>query len=188
MSDTQLSIPSASKLHQSDIRFDYSDAYSLNVHHKTTIEQVALAFLKNTPNWLVKLTVLKDKVVKSYQQKDEAEVEKSDERFQKYELKEGGQVGHFVIKHLDEQEIIFARNDKSINVQISMIFLDRHDHPQTTKPLVMSTVMQVNNWWGKMTMVPLKPFHQEMAPFLLENIVKELQAQQKEAVKRREEE
>ncbi|MFW5760536.1 MAG: DUF2867 domain-containing protein [Cyclobacteriaceae bacterium] len=186
MSDTQLSIPPASQLHQSDIRFDYSDAYGQHVHHTTTIEQVALAFLNNTPNWLVKLTVLKDKVVKSYQQKDRGEVEKSDERFKSFILKSGEKAGHFIIKYIDDHEIIFARTDKSIDVQISMMFLDRHDHPQTTKPLVMSTVMQVNNWWGKMSMVPLKPFHQEMAPFALENIVEELQAQQKAALKKRE--
>lgn len=185
MSDTQLSVPSASRLHQSDIRFDYSDAYSQSVHHKTTIEQAARAFLNNTPNWLVKLTVLKDKVVKSYQQKDREEVEKSEERFKNLELNAGEKVGHFLVKYIDEREIIFARNDKSIRVEVSIMFLDRHDHPQTSKPLVMSTVMQVNNWWGKMTMVPLKPFHQEMAPFVLENIVEELQAQQKAALKNR---
>jgi len=182
MSDTQLSIPEHSQIHETKIKFDYSDAYSHTVRARTTIEQVALAFLKNTPEWLIKLTVLKDKVVKSYQQKNNAEVENSEERFRHYKMKVGEQVGHFEIIYKSEEEIIFARKNKSIDVNISLMFLGKQDSGKSQKQLVMSTVMQVNNWWGKMTMVPLKPFHQEMAPFILENIAEEIARDQTTAV------
>lgn len=185
MADTQMSIPEHSHIHQTKIRFDYSDAYSHTVRARTIIDQVALAFLNNTPQWLVKLTVLKDKMVKSYQQKDRAEVEKSEERFKHYAMEEGEQVGHFTIIYKSDEEIIFARKDKSINVNISLMFLGKQDSGKSQKQLIMSTVMQVNNWWGKMTMVPLKPFHQEMAPFVLENIAEEIANKQTNAISKK---
>ena len=169
-----MSIPSESLLNKSNIRTDYSDTYTVLIPDKITIEEAATAFIKTTPGWLENLSKWKDKVILNYQQKSKEEIEKAEMRFKNLDFSPGNKIANFNVYQKNEKEIILGRDDKHISFRTSLYFLQTKNPPKRQKYLLLSTVVQINNWLGKAYFFPVKPFHQEMAPYVLELVAEKL--------------
>ena len=169
-----MTIPTESLLSNSDLRNDYSDAYAVLIPEKVTIEEAGAAFIKTTPGWLENLSKWKDKVILNYRQKSKEEIEKSESRFNDLDFTPGNKVANFIVNEKNDREIVFGRNDKHLSFRTSLFFLHLKNSSQRQKYLILSTVVQINNWLGKAYFFPVKPFHQEMAPYILELIAEKL--------------
>lgn len=170
MDQISLTLPEDSMLHQSDLDKDYMDSYYTIVPDKINIENAAAAFLETTPGWLENLSNWKDQIVMNYQQKDPEEIEQLGQRFSHPEFEPGKKAGNFMVFQKTENEMILGRDDKHLSFRVSLYFLKQPDHPKHHKYLVISTLVQVNNWMGKLFFFPVKPFHQEMAPYTTNQI------------------
>ena len=77
------------------------------------------------------------------------------------EYRAGERLGVFTVVSISEDEFVFEDRDKHLNVQLSL--LKRSD----TGSVVISTVVHVNNWIGKLYMFFVGPAHKFIAPMML---------------------
>ncbi len=84
------------------------------------------------------------------------------------EYKTGDRLGIFTLIHNSQNELLVGDSDKHSDVFLS-VYLTPAD--SDGKVLVtVSTVVHVHNWLGTIYMLPVKPIHKLIAPFMLKKL------------------
>jgi hypothetical protein len=147
---------------------DYLDSYddALNAS-KISIEQVGKAFFASSPAWVDWLFDIRNRVVSMLGLKTSG-AESKEAVIQNIKCEVGESIGLFKIFAKTENEIVMGEDDKHLDFRVSL-FLDRQNNL-----LVVSTIVKIHNWLGRLYFLPVKPFHKIIVPVMTKGITNEI--------------
>jgi len=152
-------LPKVSVIKEFINTIDYQDSFSVELpDSEASIKSIYLNVFAQSPRWVTKLLVLRNKIVKPFGLKVTAEALTSES------IKIGGKAGIFDIYAITENEIIAGDNDVHLNYRVSVL--------KSSKTLTVSTLVQYNNWFGKLYFFIVKPFHKLVIKSMLKNLQK----------------
>lgn len=150
---------------------DYQDSYSADLpvrEQPIAIEEVGRAFFSTAPNWLKKLFMLRNRLVKLIGLKVGEEVQDREARLAACNFEVGDSLGLFKVFQKSENELIIGENDKHLDFRVSLL-IDR-----INEKLNITTTVYFHNWMGKLYFIPVKPFHSLAVPAILKNMIQDL--------------
>ncbi len=168
-------LPDKSILKETESSFDYVDSYSCEfsgIDNKTGFSEIGEAFLKSKPKWISALMTLRDKIVKPFGLKTSGKV--TGEQIQDFKFQKGERLGVFKVYDIAENEMILGEDDKHLNFRISLFVEQQQNNPRK-KNLTISSVVEFNNWFGRLYFLFVKPFHKLIVPTILKGTIKELE-------------
>lgn len=143
-------------------RNDYEDCYSFTVqnNHKS-IRELYISIFSSAPKWVEDMTKLRNKIVRLFGLKTEMNSNENTN------FQVGEKIGIFKIYAIQEDEIIAGEDDKHLEFRVS---IHRIVEEETT--LSISTLVQYNNWFGKLYFFVVKPFHEIVVKSLIKKASK----------------
>ncbi len=155
----QLPEKSVCKKHLSVI--DFQDSYKVKLSNRDiSIENIYINVFAHSPKWTNVLLAIRNKIVGIFgldTYREPSEVVKKN-------LKVGLKTGIFKIYAILEKEIIAGEDDKHLNFRVSVL--------KQSGELFISTLVHYNNWFGKMYMTLIIPFHKRVIRAILKSAVK----------------
>jgi hypothetical protein len=170
----KVNIPLDSQLLKGGKTYEYSDSYqTIYTDKSNTISStdIAKAFFSSAPKWSEKLFDLRNKIVSVFGLKTPDKHINREEQLKNFTCQVGSSLGLFNIYAKTENEVILGEDDKHLNFRISLL---KEDNQLENKKLTITTVVEFNNWFGKLYFLPVKPFHKLIVPKMLKGIIKEL--------------
>lgn len=138
---------------------DYEDTFAVALQNNDiAIENIYLNVFAHSPKWINNLLELRNKIVKPFGIKTNSEEMKKDN------LKVGKKTGIFKIYAIYANEIIAGDDDKHLDFRVSVL--------KNEGILTISTLVQYNNWFGKLYFFIVKPFHKVVIKSILKTAVK----------------
>ncbi len=136
---------------------DYIDSYHITddrLANYTVDYLTALLFMSKPPQWMQSLMTFRDWLVKCFGLKTGGNDQCSsyDETSQ---FSIGDKIGFFPVINRFERELIMAEADRHLSFWVSVLKTEKSGSFQ----LSVTTVVQYNNFWGKLYFIPVKPFH-----------------------------
>lgn len=171
----KVSIPSKSELLKDGKTYKYSDSYQSTYADKNnTISSVdiAKAFFSSVPKSTEKLFALRNRIVSVFGLKTPDKQVNRKEQLDNFTCDVGTILGFFNVYTKTENEIILGEDDKHLNFRVSLL---KSNEENENKKLTITTVVEFNNWFGKLYFLPVKPFHKLIVPQLLKGIIKTLE-------------
>jgi Protein of unknown function (DUF2867) len=152
---------------------DFVDAFKCQIpngrSHK--IDAVARSIFSTMPEWMMKLLDLRNTIVRPLGLKTSIDPALLDRRQGK--LEPGTVVGVFKVIDRQDDEILLGEDDRHLNFRTS-IQLERKEEKCW---VIVSTVVQFNNWLGHAYFVPVRPIHKIIVPAMMrygmENLIGE---------------
>lgn len=95
-----------------------------------------------------------------------------DEQLKHFQCKPGEQLGLFRVFEKNEKEVIIGEDDKHLNFRVSLLL---HDPNALKKELIITTIVQFNNRFGRIYFALIKPFHTAVVRSMVKGIIRELQ-------------
>ncbi len=169
-------LPSNSLLQTTFKNWDYVDSFQgefSDVENKIHVIDAAKAFFSSGPKWVGKLFDLRNKIVSVFGLKTAGDQNDSTSQLENFKWQVGEQLGLFKVYGINDHEVVMGEDDKHLNFRVSM-FLNEKPGDPTKKQLTISTVVQFNNWFGKLYFLPVRPFHKLIVPVMLKGIIKQL--------------
>lgn len=169
MNVTSCSIPANSKVKSYLNHTDYWDSFETNLNKdELDIYNIYLGIFSHPPQWLKRLFTLQEKMatVLSLKSSSAAELNQVDRKL-KYKI--GDKVGLFTLLSVEENEIILGDDDKHLDFRVSVQRLAQ----AIPNKVVVTTLVQYNNWFGKVYFFLIRPFHQLGVSISIKNAVKE---------------
>lgn len=165
----EVSLPLASKIHQSLIAIDFSDAYqTVLVNPEMSVQQACAAVFGYSPLWVKYLMHLRGLIASIAGLKHEANgLSTNNTSFNESNYQVGKRLGLFTIQSLNTNELIMGDDDKHLNFRISVYKSVQNDVSMMT----VSTVVEIHNWFGKAYMFIVKPFHKYIAKSMVQKAV-----------------
>jgi hypothetical protein len=120
-----------------------------------------LRVAKTTPRWIDAAMGLRNRVVSFLGIKSLGDLSDVNKSKVAGEYKPGDRVGIFTLISQSESEVLLGDSDKHLDVVVSV---HRHQSEQSAQAVVMvTTVVKVHNWLGRLYMVPVRPAHRVVA-------------------------
>ncbi len=139
-------------------RIDYEDTFAVALKNKDiTIEDVYLNVFAHSPRWVNNLLKLRNTIVKLFGIKTNVG------EMKKESLKIGEKTGIFKIYAIYDNEIIAGEDEKHLDFRISVL--------KNEGILTISTLVQYNNWFGRLYFFIVKPFHKVVAKSMMKSAV-----------------
>ncbi|HMS66889.1 MAG TPA: DUF2867 domain-containing protein [Saprospiraceae bacterium] len=170
-------LPITSLLQTTFKNWDYVDSFQgefSDVENKIHVIDAAKAFFSSGPKWVGKLFDLRNKIVSVFGLKTAGDQKDRKSQLENFKWQIGEQLGLFKVYDANDHEIVMGEDDKHLNFRVSM-FLNEKPSDPTKKQLTISTVVQFNNWFGKLYFLPVRPFHKIIVPVMLRGIIKQLE-------------
>jgi hypothetical protein len=167
-------LPTNSLLNTTFPAINYQDCFTgvFESQNQVTIDDCVFAFFDCAPAWVSNLLALRNTIVKMLGLKTMTSENRTELR-KKFKVKEGNSLGLFKILVKTKQEVIMGVDDKHLNFRVSLL-LDQSEKPESYR-LSITTVVQMNNWFGKLYFMPVKPIHKLIVPVMLRGIIRHLQ-------------
>jgi len=152
-------LPKGSEVLSFITRIDYEDTFAVALQNKDiAIEDVYLNVFTHSPKWVNNLLKLRNKIVKLFGIKiNVGEMKKEN-------LKVGEKTGIFKIYAIYDNELIAGEDEKHLDFRISVL--------KNEGILTISTLVQYNNWFGRLYFFIVKPFHKVVAKSMMKSAVK----------------
>jgi len=161
----RMSFPESSILYRGHEKYDYFDSYGgafSDPENKISIVDVLKVFSKPLPDWIDALMSVRDCIVSIVGLKTSEKVRHENIR-DNYRFVEGEKVGFFNFYSRTENEIILGEDDKHLNFRVSLL-LEDIDPETGMKKMIITTVVEYNNWMGRFYFFFVKPFHRVIVP------------------------
>lgn len=164
-------VPEGTVIHAALPGAQYADAYQTpDPHPDTSALQAWLDVVARTPRWIQALMALRNTLVrvvglKGLGQLHDVHGTRPDPR-DAASYRCGDRVGIFVIRHLDEREVVMGQDDKHLDVQVSLCKRSVGGQPM----LVLGTVVHIHNTLGRAYMTVVTPFHRAIVQNMLRRV------------------
>jgi Protein of unknown function (DUF2867) len=161
----EIQIPDNSRLKASLDSVSYWDAFQAQLTtNEDDIDQLYFAIFSHIPLWLQTLLACRNWLVSMYGLKgptlhDLNRIETG------REFKIGEKMGVFTLVSKDENELILGADDKHLNFRVSVL----RSVKDNRKGVVVSTVVEVNNVFGRIYLFIIAPFHRLAVKALIRN-------------------
>jgi hypothetical protein len=158
-------IPEKSLILNDFEKIDYYDTYKIQItSNDYTIDKITTEIFK-TPEWVNKLLKLRNFIVKGFGLKTGDTKEMIIEPY--YSI--GSKAVYFTVLDRNENEIVMAENDKHLNFRTSVMV----EKDTASSIIYLSTIVQFNNFFGRLYFLPVKPFHRIIIKSLLKKYAHE---------------
>lgn len=164
-------VPESSAIHATLASAQYADAYQTpDPHPGTSALQAWLDVVGRTPHWTRALMAVRNKLVRLVGLKDLGQLHdvhgtRPDPR-NAASYRQGDRVGIFIIRHLDEREVVMGQDDKHLDVQVSLCKRLVDGQPM----LAISTVVHIHNALGHAYMAVVTPFHRVIVQSMMRRV------------------
>ena len=151
---------------------DYADAYATKYQFDKQIplEKTVQTFFLSFPFWVLWLLRLRDFLVGFWGLKKPDENTVFDE-IEQFKGEIGESIALFRVYDKKRNEILTGVNDKHLDFRVSF-FLDPAE--ENTMNVTIATIVQFNNWLGRIYFLLVRPFHKLIIPSILKRMVKNL--------------
>ncbi|MBE9169173.1 DUF2867 domain-containing protein [Pleurocapsales cyanobacterium LEGE 06147] len=155
-------IPSTSLAMRSLPHIDFADAFKSQLpgNQPQNIDSVTRAIFLKMPEWITGLLELRNIIVRPLGLKTTIDPNPPSDRDK---LKPGVTVGVFEVLDRRLDEIMLGEDDKHLDYRVS-VQLERQGKACW---VIVSTVVQFNNWLGRAYFVPVKPVHKIIIPAMM---------------------
>lgn len=164
----ECSFPKESLLMSEAASAGFADSFVLAPAEKDLyLLEIYRLMVNNTPLWINTLLTLRNKIVKILGLTDVGKlggIEKMPQENDKDIV--GTKLDIFTIEYLSKNEMILMQNDKHLDIKLSILKCE--DNNQAS--IIVSTIVNFHNSFGKMYMFIIKPFHKMIVKRLLSNI------------------
>jgi Protein of unknown function (DUF2867) len=156
-------VPGASLALCSLSSINFADAFKClsSENQPQNIDSVTRAIFATLPGWIAELLVLRNTIIRPLGLTTSVDSNPIDNN--QGELKPGVTVGVFEVLDRKEDEILLGEDDKHLNYRVS-VQLEREEEKCW---IIVSTVVQFNNWLGRAYFVPVKPVHKVIMPAMM---------------------
>jgi len=160
-------IPAGSRIAQALPNNDFADCYQFDdLWPNQNALETYLTLVTRTPGWMNALMAMRNQAVRLVGLKHLGALSTAVNRKPASDFKLGDRVGIFVLKHLQEDEVILFDDDKHLHVQLSVV-----KHVVDGKPKVsLSTVVHIHNRLGRVYMAVVGPVHSLIVPRMLAQV------------------
>ncbi|KZN50907.1 DUF2867 domain-containing protein [Pseudoalteromonas luteoviolacea] len=161
-------IPSSSLIKSYVGNADFYDCFSSDIdsYQDETALELFIELVTRSPAWFNFLMSLRNKIVSSFGMKDLGAIDDVNPQKNLENIKVGDRVGIFTLYKNTQQEVILEDKDKHLNVKVSF-----HVTPNNSgAKLHATTVVHLNNIFGKYYMFLIKPVHKLIVPTLLHRL------------------
>ena len=160
-------IPAGSRIAQALPNNDFADCYQFDdLWPDQNALETYLTLVTRTPGWMNALMAMRNQAVRLVGLKHLGALSTAVNRKPASDFKLGDRVGIFVLKHLQEDEVILFDDDKHLHVQLSVV-----KHVVDGKPKVsLSTVVHIHNRLGRVYMAVVGPVHSLIVPRMLAQV------------------
>lgn len=147
----------------------FYDCYSIDAAGaRLTALEYFLRAIAQTPPWVERLMLLRNKVVRFFGLKDLGGLGGFDTSKPASAYVPGDRVGIFTLIASTDDEVLLGDSDKHLNVVLAVF---RHPPAaEAVQTISITTVVHVHNWLGRLYMLPVKPMHKLIAPAVLNRI------------------
>jgi hypothetical protein len=156
-------IPDGSLAERAFARIDYSDTYRVllpsNAPHDVDILYQTVFSLPST-SWVGRLMSLRNRLVRLIGLKV---VEPQDTPLPQRPLQLGDHTRFLKVVGRSANELLLGEDDKHLDLRVSVM---RQENEKASW-LIVTTVVQFNNWFGRLYFLPVRPFHQRLVPWML---------------------
>ncbi len=159
-----VAVPKASSVEQVFAAPDYMDAFAVDIPPgvELDIESITRKVLfESAPWWVESLMDLRNAVVKWFGLKTGDTTK--EEVMRNFSLSNPN-MGLFNIYGYSESEVILGEDDKHLDFRVSLL-IEREN-----RRLVLTTVVQFNNWLGRLYFLPVSFFHRIIVKAMLKKI------------------
>jgi hypothetical protein len=174
-------LPNNSFIQSSFRVIDYHDAFAgeFDLNRDISIDECVYAFFESAPNWVNFLMNLRNKLVKNLGLKSSDVFDINNQKAD-FKMEVGSGLGVFKILRRSDQEVMMGEDDKHLNFRVSLLL--NQVGGSTKYSLILSTAVKMNNWFGKLYFLPVKPIHKLIVPVMLRGIIRHLQNQKLHAL------
>ncbi|MBF5004412.1 DUF2867 domain-containing protein [Diaphorobacter caeni] len=165
MKPQRVSIPEVSVVAPALHNAYYADAYAVaDPAPQLGSMETCLHVLRATPDWVERAMDLRNAVVSRLGLKNLGRLGGFDTHKPAADYRVGDAVGIFSLQHVGNDEVVMGDSDRHLDVCVS-VFKSVAD-----RQLVISTVVHVKNWFGRLYMLPVTPAHQIIVPAMLKKL------------------
>ena len=151
-------VPETSIILKNFGKVHYLDVYKIQTKSNDSVDKISTELFK-IPKWVNNLMKLRDFLVGVFGLKTG---KKEDIQIEPY-YEVGNRAVYFTVIDRAENEIVMAENDKHLNFRTS-VMIERDD---TSTAIYLSTIVQYNNFFGRLYFFFVKPFHRLIVRSLL---------------------
>jgi len=157
-------------------RINYADAYCVYLPAKNLEELAAVGreIFGVFPAWVRVLLAIRDLMVKPFGLRTKKDF-MTDKIGQ--ELKVGNRLGAFTILAYDEHEIVLGENDSHLDFRVSLLRHDQETGGEGHPGIVLTTVVQFNDWRGHLYFLPVRFGHRLIIPSIMRSAAFRLMSQ-----------
>ena len=140
---------------------DYYDAFQMELTDKeASLEEVYVGIFSYSPKWMKYLMLIRNGIVKLFGLRTDI----ASDGEQNKKLFVGEKSGMFHIYYLSSEEIIAGEDDKHLNFRVSVF--------KEENIVVISTIVQYHNTFGKVYMSLISPFHKIIVRTMMRRYLK----------------
>ncbi len=128
-------------------KVDFADTFA-TTNHQESLEVISNTVFGKIPKWISFLMKIRNGIVKIFGLKTEVSADIN----RKFEV--GAYISFFQILSIQQNELILGEDDKHLNFRVSV-----YNSKEKEFNIKITTLVQYNNWFGKVYMTIVKPFH-----------------------------
>ena len=166
----EVAVPDGSKVRQAVGAVHFCDAYAAPVSHRgVTVSEAYKAVFAYSPQWVRALMKVRGWIVAPFGLLHPTQEMKRtvEEGFPQAGYEVGKRAGAFTIQSIAPDELIAGEDDKHLDFRVSVFKATK----QGAETITVSTVVQINNAFGRWYLRLIKPFHRIIVRAMLQNAV-----------------
>jgi hypothetical protein len=173
----QNKIPEYSIMKNDEKSFHYIDSFqSQNLIIKTDNDVISIGrlFLTSGPKWADSLMLIRDKVVGVFGLKTSEQLTAEARNPDNFKFQVGEQLDIFKVYAKTENELVLGDDDKHLSFRVSLL-LDCKNNDIEKKKILITTMVEYKNIFGRIYFLPVKPIHQLIVKGTLREFIRKLE-------------
>jgi hypothetical protein len=162
---TEVAVPSASKIRQTMKAVHFCDAYEAPLTRALSVEEAYRAVFGHAPAWADALMKIRGWMVYAFGLKHPTKEQflAAEETFHR-PAQVGQRIGIFTLQSIEPQELIAGEDDAHLDFRVSVF-------KGSEATVTVTTVVHINNLFGRIYIAAIKPFHRLIVRSMLQNAV-----------------
>jgi len=144
-------LPHHSLLNSPEKTYHYIDSFSGTLTDKNNsldAKDVCKTFFSSAPKWIGTLLTIRNKIVSAFGLKTSGKEVDLQKQLDQFTCEPGEQLGLFKVFSKSDNEVVLGEDDKHLNFRVSLLLDKKSDDP-LKKDLIISTVVEFNNAFGR---------------------------------------
>lgn len=153
--------------------FHYIDSFESQYAicpYEYDIISIGNLFLTSGPRWADNLMAFRDKIASIFGLKTTSHKDGN------FNFEPGGQLDIFKLYERTDNELIMGEDDKHLSFRVSLL-LDSISNGTNKKRIILTTMIEYKNLFGKLYFIPVKPFHQLIVKGTLKEMIRKIENQ-----------